>query len=83
MPELERRIVADPANHEARYQLSAHKVLANDYERAMQQLLEIVRRDRKFRDDAGRKALVDLFNMLGNKDPLVTKYRGLLSKELN
>jgi len=83
LPELERRIAADPANAEARYQLSAYKVLENDYEPAMQQLLEIVRRDRKFGDDAGRKALVDLFTMLGTTDPLVAKYRGLLSKELN
>lgn len=83
LPELEHRIAADPANTEARYQLSAYNVLANDYERAMQHLLEIVRRDRKFLDDGGRKAMVELFTLLGNKDPLVSKYRGLLSKELN
>lgn len=81
--DLEQKVAIDPDNSEARYQLSAYKALADDYEPAMQHLLEIVRRDRKFRDDAGRKAMVDLFKLLGNNNPLVAKYRGLLSKELN
>ena len=49
---------------------------------AMEQLLEIVRRDRKFEDDAGRKTLVGLFRLLGNQNPLVTRYRTLLSSTL-
>ena len=83
LAQLERTVAGDPANAEARYQLSAHKVLAGDYEPAMQQLLELVRRDRRYGDDAGRKGLVDLFTLLGNNDPLVAKYRGLLSRALN
>lgn len=83
LAQLEHALAGDPTNAEARYQLSAYKVLTGDYEPAMQQLLEVVRRDRRFGDDAGRKGLVDLFTLLGNNDPLVAKYRGLLSRALN
>lgn len=83
LPELERRVAANPADPHARYQLSAHKALAGDYEPAMEHLLEMVRRDRRYGDDAGRKTLVGLFTLLGNGNPLVTKYRGLLSRALN
>ncbi len=82
-PELERAVATNPQNHEARYQLSAHKALVGDYEPAMEHLLEMVRRDRRYGDDAGRKALVGLFTLLGNDNPLVPKYRGLLSRALN
>jgi len=79
---LEQALAADPGDMHARYQLAARFALAGEYEPAMEQLLEIVRRDRKFEDDAGRKTLVGLFRMLGNQNPLVTRYRALLSSTL-
>jgi len=81
--ELEKLVAADPGNSQARYQLSALKILNNEFEAACRHLLEIVKRDRKFRDDGGRKALLTLFNLLGGKDELVKKYRHLLSIILN
>ena len=79
---LEHQIRNDPGNCEARYQLSAIKALQGDYEGAMEQLLEILRRDRGFRDDAGRKGLVAIFDLLGGEGPLVNRYRGLMSSAL-
>ncbi|HEX7044154.1 MAG TPA: thioredoxin [Burkholderiales bacterium] len=79
---LEQAVAADPGDVRARYRLAARLALAGEYEPAMQQLLEIVRRDRKFEDDAGRKTLVGLFRLLGNQNPLVTRYRTLLSSAL-
>lgn len=79
---LEQQVQANPANCEARYQLSALKALAGDYEGAMEQLLEIVRRDRSFQDDAGRKGLVAIFELLGGEGPLVSRYRALMSSAL-
>jgi len=73
----------DPADLDARYQLGAVKVMEGDYEEAMDNLLEIIRRDRTYGDDAGRRALVDVFQLLGNQDQLVKKYRGKLSSVLN
>lgn len=80
---LERDILAQPDKSVARYQLSAVKLLQNDYAGAMDQLLEIVRRDRAFREDAGRKGLLAIFNMLGNENALVFTYRALLSEALS
>ena len=81
--DLEQRIENNPNDSQARYALSAKLTLDQRYEDAMDQLLEIVKRDRKFNDDAGRKGLVDIFNMLGNKDERVTRYRPLLAQAIN
>lgn len=81
--ELERTVTTNPNDCPARYQLAAVRVLAGDYERALPELLEIVRRDRKFGDDAGRKAMLAVFGLLGSSGELVKKYRALLSNALN
>ena len=83
MEELHRTVAVNPNNSQARYALGVHQALREDYEAAMEQLLELVRRDRRYGDDAGRKTLVSLFQLLGNQHPLVIKYRGLLSRALN
>lgn len=83
LAELERKLAAVPADSETRLHLSARQVLNGQYEAAMQNLLEIVRHDRKFRDDAGRKTLLTVFQLLGNNHELVKKYRPLLASALN
>ena len=83
-PETLEKIVADdPADLEARYRLSAGKVLRDDYEGAMEQLLEIVRRDRTFRDQAGRNCLLAIFAILGENDERVLRYRALLQQAIH
>ncbi len=69
-----RRVAEFPNDSEARYQLAAQQVTSNDVENAMDNLLMIVQKDRKFGDDAARLALLRLFDMLGD-DPAVTRYR--------
>jgi len=80
--ELQARIAADENDLDARLQLAKLWVAASNYEPAMEQLLEIVRRDRGFEDDIGRKTLLDVFNLLGGGE-LVSKYRRLLASALN
>ena len=72
---LESKISTDPEDLEARYLLSAHKVLMGDFDAAMGHLFEIMRRDQKFEDDAGRKGLLSVFEILGNNDKRVQLYR--------
>lgn len=72
---LEKIVEADPANSAARQQLAARWVLADNYEAALEQFMEILRRDPKFEDEAGRKGLIAIFEILGNEHPLVTTYR--------
>ena len=69
-----RRLEQAPDDTEARYRLSAQLVMANDIEQAVDNLLLIVQKDRKFGDDAGRHALLRLFDML-HEDPAVNRYR--------
>lgn len=76
-------IEQDPNNYLAREQICAHYQLRGDYAAAMDQLLEIVRRDRKYNDDAGRTGLLKLFEQLGNDHELVSLYRRKLAQVLN
>ncbi len=72
---LEARLAQNPADSAARRQLAARCVLAGDYEAALQQFMDILRRDPQFENGAGRQGLIAMFEMLGNEDPLVITYR--------
>ena len=80
---LEKQLAEDPHNTEARYLLSAYAILQGQFEVAFEQLLEIVKRDRNYHDDAGRKALLKLFDLLGDNHELVSSYRRKLAMALN
>jgi putative thioredoxin len=80
---LERAIADNPDDLEARYRLCAIKMTQDDYAAAMEQLLEIVRRDHGFRDQAGRNGLRAIFSLLGEDDERVRRYRALLDQTLH
>jgi len=75
---LEDAVRIDPDDLNARHQLAAVKVVRDDYDGAMAQLVEIARRDPSFRDGAGRNGLLAIFDMLGDGDARVARYRPLL-----
>ena len=79
---LTARVAANENDLEARLKLANLLIAATRYEAGMDQLLEIVRRDRSFGDDIGRKTLLSVFNLLGGGD-LVSRYRRLLASALN
>ena len=79
---LRARVNADGNDLDARLALANQLVAAGDYETGMDELLEIVRRDRSFRDDIGRTTLLSVFNLLGGGE-LVSRYRRLLASALN
>jgi len=81
--QLVNTIATNPDDLEARYQLSAVHLVADELEPAMEQLLEIARRDRAFRNDAGRAGLQALFELLGDNDERVVRYRELLQASLH
>ncbi len=80
---LRAAIEANPDDLKARDQLSAVLYARGDIEEAMQQLLEIVRRDREYGEDTGRTQLIKMFEALGSADPLVKRYRRQLSIALS
>jgi putative thioredoxin len=80
-PDCEARLAADPADSEARYGLAVHQVLAGEYEAALETLLALMRSDRGYGDDAARKGMVMIFDLLG-EHALVQTYRGKLARLL-
>jgi putative thioredoxin len=79
---LEARVSADPADLQARLDLAHAYAGQGRYEPAFAQLLEIVRRDRGFGEDVGRKTLVQLFSV-ATDEALVRRFRTELSRLLN
>ena len=75
MAELESVVEDNPDNLEARHQLAAWYVLDNRMEQALEAFMQLLQRDRGFRDDAGRKGLLAVFELLENKGELVNSYR--------
>ena len=79
---LARRIHLDGNDLEARLELSELLISTRDFGPAMHQLLEIVKRDRGFRDDLARVKLLAVFEMAADEPELVTEYRSRLSSLL-
>ena len=75
MAEIEQRLAQNPGDLESLLHKSRHLTAQGDYDNAMECLLEVMRRDRAYEDDAGRKGLLELFDMLGGEHPSVQKYR--------
>lgn len=75
MEELQQIIENDVSASDARYRLAARAIVVGDYETALQQLLELLKRDRNYGNDAGRKGLLKVFEILGGGGELVDHYR--------
>lgn len=72
--ELLKAVEANPKDSQARHQLGTLYTMQGEYEKALDQLIELVKTDRKYDDDAGRKAMLKIFDMLGDHE-LVHRYR--------
>jgi len=77
--EFDAKIAANPNDHQARYDLALALDAKGDRDGALTALLEIVRRDRKWNDDAARKHLVTLFEAMGPTDLRTVDARKRLS----
>ena len=77
--EYERRIAADPDDHEARCELAGALMAAGDRDGAADQLLESIRRDRDWNEGAARKRLLQLMEVVGLEDPWAGAQRRRLS----
>ncbi len=82
LAELEARAAADPADHQARFDLAQALYGAGDKERAVETLLDLVRRARAWNEEAARKQLVKYFEAWGPMDPLTIDARRRLSSLL-
>lgn len=77
--ELEQKLAANPLDHQARFDLATALNAAGKRAEATAQLLEIVRRDRKWNDDGARRQLVQFFEAWGGADEATVDGRKKLS----
>jgi len=79
---LEARLSANPADHQARFDLAVALAARGQKAEAVEHLLDLVHRDRNWNEEAARKQLVQLFEAWGPKDPVTLDGRRRLSSLL-
>lgn len=82
LSELRAKLAADPKDHQARFDLAVGLAAADQKAEALELLLELMRLDRKWNEDAARLQLLQLFDAWGPKEPLVAEGRRRLSSIL-
>ena len=82
LDELEKKVAANPLDHQARFDLAIALNAADKRAEAADHLLEIVKRDRKWNEDGARKQLVQFFEAWGPTDPATVEGRKRLSSIL-
>jgi len=80
--ELEKKLAANPGDQQARFDLAVALAARGQKTEAVEHLLELVRRDRNWNDQAARKQLVQLFEAWGFKDAAAIDGRRRLSSLL-
>jgi putative thioredoxin len=73
------RLAADPKDHQARYDLATALNAMGEREQAAEALLDIMRRDRKWNEEAARHRLLEFFEAWGSDDPATSAARRRLS----
>jgi putative thioredoxin len=77
--ELEQKVAANPLDHQARFDLATALNAQGNRAEATNQLLEIVKRDRKWNEDGARKQLINFFEAWGLADEATVEGRKRLS----
>jgi putative thioredoxin len=73
------KVAANPGDHQARLDLASALAAGGQSEAAVDEFLEIIRRDRTWNEGAARQQLLTLFEALGAADPVVKSGRRKLS----
>lgn len=77
--ELQARVAADPADHQARFDLALALHAAGQVQEAVDALLELFRRDREWNEGAAKAQLLTIFDALKPTDPIAQRGRRRLS----
>ncbi|MBX3678970.1 MAG: tetratricopeptide repeat protein [Rhodocyclaceae bacterium] len=80
---LRARIDDNGADLEARLELASLAAEKGEFDTALENLLAIVQQDRGFKDDAGRKTMIQVFSLMPSDSPLLRDYRSRLAAVLN
>jgi putative thioredoxin len=76
---LRAKVQKEPADHQARFELASALAADAQSEPAIDEFLEIIRRDRNWNEGAARQQLLTLFEAIGAADPIVRNGRRKLS----
>jgi putative thioredoxin len=76
-------LAADPDDLDSRWATAIREAANGDYESALAHFLQIIQRDRKYRDDGGRRSMLAIFEILGPDHPLSMAYRPQLAATLH
>ena len=79
LDDLRAKVAADPDDHKARFDLAVALNASDDVQGAVDELLELFRRDREWNDGAAKAQLFTIFDALDAKDPIVLNGRRKLS----
>ncbi len=82
LAELRQRLERDPKDHQARLDLASALFASGERDKAVDELLDLVKRDRQWNDQAARKQLLKYFEAMGPADPLTVSARKRLSSIL-
>ena len=79
---LRQRIRLDPEDLEARHELARLEAGQGRYREALEECLVIVKKNRKFKEDGGRRLMLQIFDLIGPRSPLAEEYREKLSRAI-
>ena len=79
---LAARVAGNPGDHDARLTLAGAHAAQRRYREALEQLLEIVKRDKHWRDGEARRQMLAIFNLAADDAALVADYRRKLASAL-
>lgn len=76
--QLDERLAQAPEDSAAALTRAAVALVQDDYEAALTGLLEIQRRDPRYKDELARRAMLVIFKLLGDQHPLTRRFRNAL-----
>lgn len=82
IPDLQKKVQAHPEDLEARDQLASLYAARQQYREALEELLIIVQRDRRFKEDGARKRMLEIFELIDPRGPLAEEFREKLAQAI-
>jgi len=81
--ELQAKLESDPNDTHTWYLAGIHYASAKEYEVALEAFINVIKLDKNFEENAARKAILQIFSLLGESGPLVNRYRVKMANALN